>query len=79
MGALVIVSIILIVAISIPAILYGSGYWHTIFPLIGSGNMRTQEMNYDAFTAVSVESGFMVEITQSTTYNVTITADDICG
>jgi hypothetical protein len=76
MGVLVIVSIILIVAISIPAILYGSGYWHTIFPLVGSGNIRTQEMNYDAFTAVSVGSGFKVEITQSPLYNVTIAADD---
>ena len=76
MSTFVIVTIILIVAISIPAVLYMSGYLYTLFPLEGSGNLITQEMNFDDFSIIEVGSGFEVEIYRSTIYNITITADD---
>ncbi len=42
----------------------------------GSGNPVTEEFNFSGFTRVEVGYAFEVEITQSASYSVSITADD---
>ncbi len=42
----------------------------------GSGNLDTEEMNFSGFTRVDVGHAFEVEIVQSDSYSVSITADD---
>jgi len=42
----------------------------------GSGNLDTQEFNFSGFTRVDVGHAFEVEIIQSDSYSVSITADD---
>lgn len=44
--------------------------------VVGSGNLRTQEETLSDFAIVDVGSGFKVNITQATSYKITITADD---
>ena len=45
-------------------------------PVTGSGNVITQKMDYGGFTSVDVSTGFKVDITQSDSYSIIITADD---
>jgi hypothetical protein len=71
-----IVSIILIVAISILGAVYVSGYWNTIFPFVGSGNLDSEVFDISDFTIVEAGYGFEVEIVQSGSYSIRITADD---
>ena len=42
----------------------------------GSGNLDTREMDFSGFTCVEVSHAFEVEIVQSGSYSVSITADD---
>jgi len=42
----------------------------------GSGNLVTEEMDFSGFTRVEAGYAFEVEITQSDSYSVSITADD---
>ena len=42
----------------------------------GSGNLKTETLNFTDFTKVEAESGFQVELTKSSTFSVEITADD---
>ena len=42
----------------------------------GSGDLKTEEMDFSEFTRIEVGSAFEVEITQSGSYSVSITADD---
>ena len=44
--------------------------------ITGSKNLVTEEYDFSDFTRVEVVSAFQVEITQSTAYSVSITADD---
>jgi len=44
--------------------------------LIGSGNLETEEYNFTNFTKVEISSAFQFEIQQSSSYNISITADD---
>jgi len=44
--------------------------------VIGSGNLKTEEMDFSEFDRVEVGSAFEVEIAQSDSYRVSITADD---
>ncbi len=44
--------------------------------ITGSGNLNTEEFNFSDFTRVDVGYAFEVEITQSASYSVSITADD---
>jgi len=44
--------------------------------ITGSGNILTEEMDFSEFTQLEVSSAFDVEITQSDSYSVSITADD---
>lgn len=42
----------------------------------GSGNLKTESFNFSDFTGVEVGSAFEVEVVQSGSYSVSITADD---
>jgi len=44
--------------------------------LIGSGNLETEEYAFTNFTKVEIGSAFEFEIEQSSSYNISVTADD---
>jgi hypothetical protein len=44
--------------------------------LVGSGNLETEEYAFSDFTEVEIGSAFEFEIQQSSSYNISITADD---
>ncbi|MGB5925528.1 MAG: head GIN domain-containing protein [Dehalococcoidia bacterium] len=44
--------------------------------LIGSGNLETEEYAFSNFTRVEISSAFEFEIQQSSSYNISVTADD---
>ena len=44
--------------------------------LVGCGPMRTQTYDYTDFTRVEVEDGFQVELAQSNSYSISITAPE---
>ncbi len=44
--------------------------------IIGSGNLDSQQMDFTGFTRIEVGSAFEVDIVQSDSYHVSITADD---
>jgi hypothetical protein len=44
--------------------------------LIGSGNLETEEYAFVDFTELEISSAFEFEIQQSSSYNISITADD---
>ena len=68
-----VISIILVAALVTAVLL--SGCW--LFGVVtGSGNLVTEEMDFSDFTRVEVGHAFEVEITQSGSYSVSITADD---
>jgi hypothetical protein len=59
--------VIVVVAVVISAGLY---FWYSL------GNQKTQTYLITDFTALNISSGFKVNITQSTTYSITITANE---
>jgi len=44
--------------------------------LTGSGNLKTEEYTFREFTSVEISSAFEFDISQSSSYGVSITADD---
>ena len=42
----------------------------------GSGKLDTQEMDFSGFTGIEASHGFDIEVIQSNSYSVSITADD---
>ncbi len=44
--------------------------------IIGSGNLETREFDYSDFTRVEVGSAFEVEVVQSDSFRISVTADD---
>ena len=50
--------------------------WHPLGEVVGSGDLVTKEEFFTDFTSVNAGSGFMVEISQSNSHNVLVTADD---
>jgi len=44
--------------------------------LIGSGNLETEEYAFADFTKVEISTAFEFEIQQSSSYNISVTADD---
>ncbi len=42
----------------------------------GSGDLTTETFNFSDFTRVEAQSGFQIEVTQSSTFSIEITADD---
>jgi len=74
--------IVLIVIIVVGAVVAGVvaavlfGFWHPFGQAVGSGELVTEEKDFTDFTIVEVGWGFEVEITQSDSYSISITADD---
>lgn len=70
--ALSVLLIVIIVLAVVIVVLGAVVIYLWIFP----GELITEEMEYSDFTAVDVGSAFQVEITQSSSYSVIITADE---
>jgi hypothetical protein len=76
-STLAIALIIIIVVGSIAAVVVAVvffGFWKPAVQ--GSGNLATEEKSFTDFTSVAVGWGFEVEISQSDSYSISITADD---
>jgi Putative auto-transporter adhesin, head GIN domain len=71
--AIIVVAAVLIAAIASAGLLGPMGLLGTV---VGSGNLTTQEEHLADFTAVTVSSGFRFAITQSSSYEITVTVDD---
>ena len=72
--------IILLIAIGVTLIIVASaiillGEWQPT-NIVGSGNLVTQQKDFSGFSAIQVSSGFKVEISKSSFYSISITADD---
>ena len=80
MSTLAIVLIVLLVAVVVGGALLAAafflGAWHPFGQVVGSENVVTQEKFFSDFSVVEVGSGFEVEIAQSSSYSIKITADD---
>ena len=74
----IILIVIVVVAVMVAAVVtaVSLGFWHPFGRVIGSGDLVTEEKDFSDFTIVEVGSGFEVEITQSSSYSINITADD---
>jgi hypothetical protein len=71
--------VLLVVAVAGGAVLTAAfflGAWHPFGQVVGSENLVTQEKFFSDFSAVHAGNGFAVEITQSSSYSIKITADD---
>ncbi len=73
--ALIVVLVVAVIVTAIAATVF-FGVWHPFGRVVGSGNLVTQEEYFSDFTVVEVGSGFTVEITQSSSYSISITSDD---
>ncbi len=73
--ALIVVLVVAVIVTAIAAAVF-LGFWHPFGRVVGSGNLVTQEEYFSDFTVVEVGSGFTVEITQSSSYSISITSDD---
>jgi hypothetical protein len=72
-GIVVLVIVVVVALVAIPLLLGGFTPFSRV---VGSGNVSTEEKNLSDFTVVKVGSGFKVQITQSNSYRISITADD---
>jgi hypothetical protein len=52
------------------------GNWLPTSEVVGSGDLITQQKDFSDFSAIDVSSGFEVEISQSSSYSISIIADD---
>jgi hypothetical protein len=64
------------VIISVIGLLIMPGVSGCLFPVSGSGNMITEQFDYADFSRVQVANVFEVEISQSDTFSISVTADD---
>ena len=80
MSTLTLVLIVLLAAVVVVAAVLTAafflGAWHPLGQVVGSENLVTQEKIFTGFSVVDVGSSFEVEITQSSSYSIKITADD---
>jgi hypothetical protein len=63
---------VLAVALLIPGLSLGCER----ISVTGSGNLTTETHDLTGFTRVEAQSGFQIEVTQSSTFSIEITADD---
>ncbi len=71
---------ILIVAVIIVAALIGTVVMSGLLPslsgeIVGSGNLKTEVMEFSDFSALDIGYGFEVKVTKSSSYSVSITGD----
>ena len=74
MVAIIIVVVVVISGLLSTMFLLGGG--HLFGEVVGSGNIITKEDQFSDFTEVDAGSGFTVEISESGSYDVLVTADD---
>jgi len=72
----IVIGIIAAVAIALVAFSWPGFQFLPIGRVTGSGNLVTRNMDFDDFTAIEVTDAFEVDIAQSNSYGVSITADD---
>jgi hypothetical protein len=72
--AIIIVIVVVIAGLLSTVFLLGGG--NLFGEVVGSGNLITKEEQFSDFTEVDVGSGFTVEISESSSYDVIVTADD---
>lgn len=76
---LTIILIVVIVLASVLTIIGGAillGFWKPLGDVIGSGTLASEIKDFTDFTIVEAGWGFEVEISQSDSYSINITADD---
>jgi hypothetical protein len=76
---LVIALIIIVIVGSVAAVVVAAvllGLWHPYGLVVGSGELVNEEKDFTDFTIVEVGWGFEVEISQSDSFSVNMTADD---
>ncbi len=79
MSRLMIILIVVLVAVVVVAAVATAlllGGWRPFGHIVGSGDLDTEVFDLADFTAVNVGGGFEVEISQSSSYSIRITADD---
>lgn len=78
-STLAIALIIIIVVGSVVTVVVAAvllGFWNPFGQIVGSGTFDTEKKDFTDFTIVEVGWGFEVEISQSDSYSINITADD---
>jgi hypothetical protein len=70
----VIIIIAIVAAVAVVCTLLILRFWPG--GLIGSGNLETEEYTFANFTKVEISTAFEFEIQQSSSYNISVTADD---
>jgi len=68
--------IVIVVTIGLISTVLFLGGWAPLGEVVGSGNLVTEEKLFSDFTSVDAGSGFNVEISESNSYSVFVTADD---
>ena len=72
---LIIVVVVVVIAGLLSTVLLLGG-WHPLGEVVGSGDLVTNEESFSDFTSVDAGSGFKVEISKASWYNVLVIADD---
>ena len=72
---ILIITIITIVIVVASAIIL-LGNWLPPSEIVGSGNLVTQTKDFSDFSSLAISSGFEAQISQSNSYDISITADD---
>ena len=73
--ALIIIIAVALISAGVAALAF-FGLWNPLGQVVGSGIFESQKKDFMDFTIVEVGGGFEVEILQSSSYSITITADD---
>ena len=76
MAIVLIVIVVAVVAVGLLSTIFFFGGWSPFGEIVGSGDLITHEEMISDFTSVDAESGFMVEISKSNSYEVSVTTDD---
>ena len=74
--AIVLIIIVAVVIVGLLATVFFLGAWSPLGEVVGSGELVTKDEFFGDFSSVDAGSGFRVEISQSNSYSVLVTADD---
>jgi len=64
-------AVVAVVMLAVFGVIGGGG-----FVIVGSGDLTTRNFDFSDFTSVVARSGFQLELVQSSTFSVEVTADD---
>ena len=68
---IVVAVVLTVVLLAVFGVLGGGG-----FVIVGSGNLTTRNFDLSDFTEIEARSGFQLELVQSSTFSIEVTADD---